>query len=245
MMRILLDTDIVLYRSATTAEKEWDWGDDIWSLYTDLGDAKAAFKTQVDTICNKLQCKDVLFCLTDHSHNFRRDVDPSYKSNRKGTRKPVGYVALVDWVKDNFPTMSKKSTEADDVMGILATRPENKGKCIIVSDDKDLKSIASKLYRPTSGELLDITEEQADAFFYAQTLIGDRVDGYPGCPGVGEKTAAKILGQRPSWSAVEQAYIKAGLTVDDAIKQARLARILRWTDYDHENGKVKLWTPTR
>ena len=80
--------------------------------------------------------------MTDHTGNFRKDVDPTYKSNRRGHKKAIGYVALCDWVRDTYKTITKLP-EADDCMGILATKPENIGKCIIVSDDKDMRTVPS------------------------------------------------------------------------------------------------------
>ena len=74
--------------------------------------------------------------------------------------------------------------------------------------------------------------------------MGDPTDGISGIKGVGAKTAEKILGSRPHWSLVEQAYRKAGLSRDDAIQQARLVRILRWSDWDAEKETVKLWKPS-
>ena len=123
-------------------------------------------------------------------------------------------------------------------MGILATKPDNVGKCIVVSNDKDLKTIPGELYRPTSDERQTLTQEEADKNFLTQCLTGDSTDSYSGVPGIGPKKAEAILGGRPAWSSVEQAYIKAGLTRDDAITQARLARILRWSDWDEEKGEV-------
>lgn len=243
MSFLLLDADIIMYRAALSAEQEVDWGDDIWSLQTDLKDAKAAFKTQVDVIRERLGVDKYLCCLSDHSSNFRKKVFPDYKSGRKKTRKPVGYVALCSWVEENHDTLRKPSLEADDVMGILATKPDNVGKCIVVSDDKDLKTIPGELYRPTSDERQTLTQEEAEKYFLMQCLTGDSTDSYSGVPGIGPKKAEAILGTRPAWSSVEQAYIKAGLTRDDAITQARLARILRWSDWDQEKGEVKLWTP--
>ena len=244
-MKLLLDTDILLYKAISSTEQEIDWGDDVWTLYTDLKEAKVAFNKQLDAITTALKSEDVLYCLTDTKDNFRKHIYPDYKSNRKGTRKPVGYVALRDWIIDTYPTAIKPSLEADDVMGILATKPSNIGKCVVVSDDKDMRTIPCKLYRPMSGERLDITEQDADAYFLKQTLIGDPTDGYKGCSGVGEKTAQKLLGTRPTWSVVEQAYLKAGMSRDDAIQQARLARILRWSDWNDKTGEVKLWQPNK
>jgi DNA polymerase-1 len=131
--------------------------------------------------------------------------------------------------------------EADDVLGILATKPENKGKAIIVSDDKDMKSIPAKLYRPMSDERFDITEAEADKAFLMQCLCGDPTDGYSGLKGFGPKSSEKLLGSRPDWSLVENAFIKAGHTKEEALTQARLARILRWSDWDFENKKPILF----
>lgn len=242
-MFLAIDGDILLYKAATSAEKEIDWGDDVWSLQTDLKEAKDGFQGQLDRITDKLGINEYVVCLSDHSNNFRKIVDPSYKSNRKGTRKPVGFVALCEWAETSYRTFRKATLEADDCMGILATKPDNVGKCVIVSDDKDLKTIPGKLYRPTQDEQLAISEQEADRFFLTQVLCGDVTDGYPGLKGVGPKTAEKILGSRPHWGAVEQAFKKAGQTREDAIQQARLARILRWSDWDEKKGEVVLWTP--
>ena len=77
-----------------------------------------------------------------------------------------------------------------------------------------------------------------------QTLTGDPVDGYKGCPGAGPAKAAKVLSKAGSmWENVKREYVKAGLTEDHAILQARLARILRFEDWDSANKQPILWTP--
>jgi len=132
--------------------------------------------------------------------------------------------------------------EADDVLGILATSGNRfiEGEKVIVSEDKDLKTIPCKLWK--SGELLNITKEEADYNHLFQTLTGDTTDGYSGLRGVGEVKAKTILNV-PTWSSVENAFIKAGYTKEDALTQARLARILRFEDYDFEYDTPKMWLP--
>lgn len=242
-MFLALDTDILLYKSATSAEREIDWGSDIWSLFTNLADAKEAFQQQIDRITTTLGVHDYVCCLSDHGNNFRKVVEPTYKSNRKGTRKPVGYVALCDWVEHEYRTFRKPTLEADDCLGIIATKPSNIGKCIIVSDDKDLLTVPGKVYRPSNDAQVTITEQEADKNFLMQVCTGDVTDGYKGIPGIGPKKAEALLGSRPHWGAVEQAFIKAGLSRDDALTQARLARILRWEDWNDEKGEPILWHP--
>lgn len=242
---LLIDADILLYRAAISAETEIEWDTDLWTLFMDMNDAKDAFSQQVERIKQTLGNPTAICCLTDLNGNFRKQVDPTYKSNRRGTRKPVGYKALYSWVVDEYRTATMNLAEADDVMGCLCTKPENKGKCTIVSDDKDMKTIPGKLYRPTTGEQLTITEQEADKHFLMQVLTGDPVDGYKGVPGIGPKKAEAILGPHPHWGAVQKAFVDAGMSADDAITQARLARILRWEDWDEEKGEARLWHPQR
>ncbi|MDB2513545.1 hypothetical protein N9Y31_03420 [Alphaproteobacteria bacterium] len=241
-MKLLIDADIYAFRAVAATEEETDWGDDIWSLSTDLKIAKRIVQESFDQFYETLGSEDILLCFSSKD-NFRKRINPTYKSGRKKTRKPLGYVALCDWLKHNYPHFSKPGLEADDCLGIMATTPENVGKAIIVSDDKDLKTIPGKLYRPTADERLDISEAEADKHFYMQTLTGDSTDGYPGCPTIGQKRAEGLLGQRPAWSVVEQAFIKQGLTKADALLQARMARILRWSDWDTTRNEPKLWEP--
>jgi DNA polymerase-1 len=239
---LLIDADLFLFRAAVIAEEETDWGDDIWSLATDLKVAKQIFTDQIKGFQERLGSSEVLMCISD-SVNFRKQVSGSYKGNRKKSRKPVGYKAMVEWTQDNWPSHRQATLEADDVMGILGSAPNL--KTVIVSDDKDMKTIPCKLYRPTDGDLLDISLLEADTNFLTQTLTGDATDGYSGCPKVGAVTAAKILGNRPDWSLVEAQFIKAGLSRETAIEQARMARILRFDDWDAAGEKVKLWSPSR
>lgn len=233
---LIVDADLYLYRCTAATEEETDWGDDVWSLTSDLKIAKDLFTTQIAEFKARLDDDDVILCLSSPS-NFRKVLDPSYKWQRKKTRKPLGYVAMLDWVQHHYRTFQKPGLEADDCMGILATKPDNIGKGIIVSDDKDMKTIPGRLYRPVSQELLEVSDEDADRAFFTQCLVGDPADGYPGLKGYGPRTAEKLLGSRPTWQKVEQAYIKAGLSRDDALLQARLARILRWCDWDSTNSK--------
>ena len=237
---LIVDADLYLYRCTAATEEETDWGDDVWSLTTDLKIAKDLFSTQMAEFKARLDDDDIILCLSSTT-NFRKTIEPTYKWQRKKTRKPLGYVAMLDWVQHHYRTFQRSGLEADDCMGILSTKPDNIGKGVIVSDDKDMKTIPGKLYRPGSSELLEVTLADADEAFFTQCLVGDPTDGYPGLKGYGPRTAAKTLGSQPTWQKVEQAYAKAGLTRKDALHQARLARILRWSDWDNENSKPILY----
>lgn len=240
---LLIDADMFLFQAAQACEVETDWGDDRWTLHSDAGEVRRVFKAKVQSFVDELGGKPVL-CFSDPSRrSFRHDLSPTYKSNRRGTRKPLAYAAVRDQMMDEFKTIIKPGLEADDIMGIISTRAP--GKFIIVSGDKDMLSIPGTVVR--AGVRHEISQDKADRCHMAQTLTGDVADGYPGCPGIGEVKADLILMASPHlwWVRVVDAFKKAGKTEADALLQARLARILRASDWDFEKSEVKLWTPTR
>lgn len=236
---LLLDGDLILYRNAIACEREVRWDDQNHVLLCNVENAWCNIKAAIEHIQDRLGSEQSILCFSE-GRSFRYGILPTYKSNREGQRKPLGYAELVQRARDTYESRSLPGLEADDVMGILATKPD-KRKRIIVSDDKDMKTIPGLLYR--QGELQDI--QDADYWHMYQTLIGDGADGYAGLPGCGPKTAEKILagGATELWPLVVKAFESKGLTEDDAITQARLARICRWSDWDNEKKEVILWTP--
>ena len=239
---LLIDADLYLFQATVASEETicWDEDGDIWSLRADLKQAKKSFTERLESFKRRLDGGEVLLCFTTGS-NFRKTVYEPYKSNRKKTRKPVGYVHMVGWAMEQWPSITVDTLEADDIMGILQSAPGY--ETVVVSDDKDLLGIPGTVYRPMKDEIIDVSLPEADAWFLKQCLMGDTTDGYKGCPGMGPKTAEKVLGNHPSWEQVAQAYIKAGLTREDALVQSRCARILRWDDWDQDKQQLKLWEP--
>lgn len=243
MTVLLIDADIVAYQATASGEQEVEWDVDTWTVDTDLNKARDHFDFLISEYKKFTGIDEFKLCFS-HKHIFRKDIYPLYKANRKG-RKPVGYSAVKDWACSTYPTFIKEPLEADDAMGILATK--FKGKTIIVSMDKDMATIPGKFFRISpSGDhkMLDVSEEDAQRNWLMQTLTGDASDGYPGLPGVGPKKAEELLNKHGAvWKTVEDAYIKAGLTRDDAILQGRLAKILQVDNWDFEKEEVKLWMP--
>ncbi len=240
---LLIDADILLYTESMAVEREFDWGDDWWTLHADLREAEERVDVWLLEIKDLLDADNFLLALTGN-RNWRKDVLPSYKSNRKGKRKPVVYPALKQYVMDTYKCAMFDRLEADDVMGILQTDADGTAETVIVSEDKDMLTVPGLLYRPIRPEegIQEVTLEDADRNHLLQTLTGDSTDGYSGCPGIGAKTAEKVLKQN-DWSLVVAAYEKAGLTEDDALQQARVARILRHGEYNSKKDEVNLWTP--
>ena len=247
---LLLDGDQFVFTATVAIEQETRWDEHNHCLYSSPELAWNNFDGMVKRIFDRFETEDHAIIFSG-ANNFRYGVDPTYKQNRKDVRKPLCYAKVREWADEHFTTMVQEGLEADDLMGILATKPGTAQR-IIVSQDKDMKTIPGTLW--TGKDLLQITEEEADLYFLTQTLTGDITDGYKGLPGCGPVKAEKMLKhvlenhEAPSTSAlwhcaVVPAYVKAGLTEADALQQARLARILRWTDWDAENKKPILWTP--
>ena len=242
---LLIDGDILLYKIAMNNEVETHWGDDLWTLHSDAKICKADVDLVIDDLGASLEADDYVIALTD-SKNFRKDVLPSYKDNRKDKRKPLALKELREYVIKKHNGVVWDNLEADDVMGIMATEPTDEER-IVVTIDKDLKTVPCNL--SVDGLNVErIPERLADYWFMIQTLTGDKVDGYDGVEGIGIKTAEKLIKKYTNvplldlWKIVKKIYVDKGYTEAEALQQARVARILRHGEYNKKTGKVKLWT---
>lgn len=241
-MLLLIDADITCFSSCAAHQEEIEWDEDTWSVYFDLGAAKKTFEHWLDKTVSQTGISEFKLCFSG-ADNFRKKLNPSYKANRG--KKPVGYGALKQWAKETYPFFEKPQLEADDAMGILATKFP--GRAFPLTMDKDLLTIPGRIFhinQKLEGKWIESNEKDGNRRFLMQALMGDATDGYGGCPGIGPKTAEKLLDKHGAvWKTVVDAYVKAGLTEDDALMNARMARILRAEDWDFEKNEVKLWTP--
>lgn len=244
---ILVDADMVVYRACSANEQEIDWGNDIWTLHVDFNEALAFLHDKMDYYIERALELDkysgnvqVVYAFSDDDSNFRKKLLPTYKLNRVGKRKPVAYYALKKWVKEHWDSVQLPHLEADDVIGLLATG-KYKDNNIILSADKDMRTIPTKIYNILSDELISVSKEEADYWLLYQTLVGDTADNYKGCPKIGAVRAERLLKENPTWDTVVSCFTKAGETEEDALLQARVAHILQ--DGDYKKGKVKLWNP--
>ena len=145
--------------------------------------------------------------------NFRHEMYPEYKANRDET--PEDIVKSVPYIKDilkayGIPILLVDGFEADDVIGTIAKKAENDGYVVyMMTPDKDYIQLLSEnifMYKPSRfGAGIEIVDsKKACADFQLQSpgqfidilaLMGDTADNIPGAPGVGEKTAIKLIAE--------------------------------------------------
>ena len=238
-MKILIDCDYIVYKCCAAAESEMDFGDDVIVVTSNFSDAMKCVKRDLDRIQQDLgSFDDELILFFTSPNNFRKKILPEYKGHRQ-RKKPCGFKRVIQELKKQYRVILKDTLEADDSLGIYATKfPGN----IIVSPDKDMRQIPGKLY--DFKETVDISPEEGAKWHLIQTMAGDNTDGYAGVPGIGIKKAEKIFEEKGyTWKAVVETFVEKELTEEDALVNARLARILQTSDYDHTNKEPILWTP--
>lgn len=239
--KLFVDGDILLFKASSATEELVKFDDDYWILGASESSTIDAFDRLCTAIHEMSMCEEMVICLSD-SQNFRKELEPTYKQNRKGSRKPLLYSRLRDYAEKHYDCISYPRLEGDDVIGVSATSYE--GRYIIHSEDKDLKQIPGT-HMDLDGNLTTVTEEEGIYFHALQTLTGDPTDGYAGAKGVGKVKAEKALSDAPNglWEAIVKTYESVGMTEEEALLQARLAYILRKGDYHFEKRGINLWKP--
>lgn len=249
MTTLLVDADIVAYKFAAAAEENFCFDEDQpLQLLDNFDHVTVQVDEYLGDLMQKLGGTKLILALSCPSEeNFRLSVLPSYKENRKGIQRPTYLKQVREWLSKQYPKAiyQRPTLEGDDVMGILATSKVIPGKKIVVSEDKDLKQIPGWLYNPRKDDKPRlVTKEEGDYYFYTQILTGDPTDNYKGCPGIGKVRAEKILQEAEDmWASIVATYESKGLTEEDALVQARVARICQASDYDFKGRKVILWSP--
>ena len=239
-MKLLVDADYIVYKGCAGAEDEIDWGEDVITVVSRFSEALRNVERDLNNIKNEFMwdTPEMVLFFSD-SKNFRKKIYPEYKGHRN-RKKPCGYKRVITELGNSYQVIVMPELEADDSMGIYATA--NPGN-IICSPDKDLRQIPGRLY--DMKETVTIDPIDGARWHLIQTLAGDQTDGYSGVPGIGVKRAVTLFeDQGYSWKTVVNAFKDKDLTEDDALMNARLARILTCTDYDPIERAVIPWTPT-
>lgn len=268
MLTLLIDADVLRYQLAFKNTKTIKWeaeDDDAEATVSEVVNpekAKTDLGDYIEELLEKFGTRHFLLPLSVNT-NFRKGILPTYKGNRTKP-KPALWNAVDGFLHELYPEkiITREYLEGDDILGLLATMPAPRlcpGKRIVVSIDKDLQTIPGRLYNPGRPDVgtRTISEHDANLFWMKQVLTGDTVDNYKGCPGIGPKKADEFLmpvheallaGDVEThlaalWSCVQMVYESKGFTAEDALIQARCARILRHGDYNFKTEEVTLWNP--
>ncbi len=253
MTTILFDADTLVYRFSAGTQKDIDWGDDAKSSYADPRVASAALDDFVEKLCIEFEGNPIM-CLSDPVANWRHDILDTYKEQRADFERPVTWADLRSHIQRHYRTFLEDRLEGDDLLGLLMTSKRKlPGSKICVSIDKDMKTVPGRHYNPDRQKLFTIKPEEALRFHLMQTLTGDRVDNYKGCPGIGSVRAEAILKAAEdeggpgwyqlAWSRIAEAFMAKGLGLQGALQQARVARILQGQDYDWHEKTIAHWQP--
>ncbi len=126
--------------------------------------------------------------------NFRKEIDPEYKANRKEEHKPTHLQAIQEYILQYHQGYFTQGCEADDFFGHAAQDAKDSDQIpIIVSVDKDLKQIPGYHYNIGTRTLSFVDEAEASAVFWRQMLEGDKVDNITGINGIGKIKAARYI----------------------------------------------------
>jgi len=170
------------------------------------------FLNTLQEVLTKEQPTHIGVAFDPHGPTFRSEAYPAYKAQREAT--PEDIKQSVPIIKDllrawNIPILQVDGYEADDVIGTLATKAGQQGiNTYMLTPDKDYGQLVSDhvyIFRPRHGggyETMGPEEVKAkyaipstQAVIDLLALMGDSADNFPGCPGVGEKTAVKLINE--------------------------------------------------
>ena len=183
----------------------------------------------------------------DHGLTFRNEAFPEYKAQREET--PEDIRASVPIIKDilkayRIPILQVDGFEADDVIGTLATKSSDAGvDTYMLTPDKDYGQLVRPnvfIFRPRHGGGYETLGEKEIEEKYTITtplqvvdilaLMGDTADNFPGCPGVGEKTAIKLIGDFGSvenlLNKTDQLKGKMREKVENAVDDIKMSKFL-------------------
>ena len=176
------------------------------------------FCNTLNEVLQKEQPTHIGVAFDPHGPTFRSEAFPAYKAQRDAT--PEDIHKAVPIIKDilrayHIPILEASGFEADDVIGTLAKKADSIGvSTYMLTPDKDYGQLVTptvSIYRPRHGGGYEVLGPQEVCQKYGITtptqvidllaLMGDSADNFPGCPGVGEKTAAKLIAD---FGSVEQ-----------------------------------------
>lgn len=206
------------------------------------------FVNTLEDLLSTLQPSHIAVCFDPAGPTFRHEQYPPYKAQREATPEDIRWaVPHIKQIVEAYriPIVEVPGFEADDVVGTLAVQAAAQGYAVeMITPDKDYAQLVRPgvtMCRPTSGadrlERLGVEEvcakygiERPEQVIDLLGLMGDTADNIPGCPGVGEKTAAKLIAQFGSienlLANTDQLKGAQKKKVEENVEQIRLSKHL-------------------
>lgn len=230
---IVIDGDYFAYKACSSVQKDINWGDGLYTCHAYLEDAIDQYLIMLDNVKEVLY-PDIIRIALSSPLNFRKNIYPDYKANRKNTRKPTCYAGLIEYIKSSeYEVIGEPWFEADDLMGLQAS----KDMSILVSADKDMNTIPGLFFNCQTNELRLNSYDDAFRNTVVQALSGDRADNYPGIPGYGSVKANKLIDSYIKGDYLNQNEVLKYLESkfgNDFITMYRLAKIVDSESYMNE-----------
>ena len=180
--------------------------------------AIVGFVNTLQEVLEKEQPTHIGVAFDPHGPTFRSEAFPEYKAQREATPEDIRKsIPIIKELLEAYriPILQADGFEADDVIGTLATKLQTADTCVyMLTPDKDYGQLVTeqtKIFRPQHGGGYETMGPKEVCEKYGITtpsqvidllaLMGDSADNFPGCPGVGEKTAVKLIQE---FGSVEQ-----------------------------------------
>lgn len=178
----LVDSDIIAYRSAAASEAD---PLDICLMRVDK---------MMRDIINETNASSYLAFLSG-PNNFRKEIYPEYKANRKDVVKPAHLADCRQFLCSEWDAVICDGYEADDALGMHQNKSpvEDDLETIICSIDKDLLMIPGNHYNFVKKEFCSVDELEGLRSLYRSALVGDKTDNIHGVRGIGKVKAAKLI----------------------------------------------------
>lgn len=229
-MKLLIDADILLYRCGFAAQSD----NDDPPIEHSLGNIKKAVIGIEEKMSEYFTVEGkTLFLSPDGKQNFRYSVAKTqpYKGNRTQP-KPKHFAEMKEYIQKKYNHVMAVDEEADDAIGKASSRLRD--KCVIISADKDLRMLPGWHWEMNEYEYPFYATEYGHLalqkrkgkrlqlvgtgymWFYAQMLLGDKVDNIQGVKGCGDKKTFELLGHAKGIGELERVvkeqYKKAGMS---------------------------------
>jgi len=235
---LIVDGDILNFTIGRVTEDISDFGDQVCKSFDEESIIKH-LESGLDNIAETCgYARENIIYSISCDKNYRKELFPTYKSNRKTVVKPLGLKWLREYLLENaekYNVLMIENLEADDCMGIFGTSGDL--NISIYSQDKDLRTIPVRQWDFKKRDFVTPTEIESMRFLYTQVLTGDTVDGYKGCPRIGKvKAEAALKDCTDELQMLEQCYVRYHKVYGEEAKTMLLtqmgqARILHQLDY--------------